>query len=625
MTSAAAERPALASPAPPDSLKAAGHPAPNAKAALRRLLDPAAYPEITLRRTAFFCAWFVPHIIIVAYYGASGRGIARKRLDNAAIASMLFDVAAILVFMSPMFLMAVRRALPRFIVIEKGRHAHKVAAYTLTFWSIVHIGANYSKYASRARPLVESLFYTRTGATGHALAFSLFLIIITAIPPVRRRLFEVFYCAHHLFVPFVVVLFFHHRNLLTYKYLSGPLAIYTVDRIYRTLRSALAKSPIRAVVQHPSGVVELQLDKRIVGHHVGQYVKVCCPSVSPLQWHALTISSAPEEDLLTVHFRVCGGWTRSFAERLGCSVDADSKSLAGLQPADSTQDTETTGVGPIDIAYHPLHHGPVKAPFYSQAGCSSSYVSIDTSTKGGGVATRTPRHPDCKGPAEPAATIYSSDGKKAGSELVPPSRIESGDVAVRGASGLPMVLIDGPYTAPAEHFFDYEVCTLIAAGIGITPAAAMLRSVYFQWLHSRDKLRIKKVYLIWVYRDIRTLEWFKDLLIALSEEGLDSVVETQTYFTGQVPEGHPRLPAPDKDPFGKEVVATTIGTSSYIGRPDFDCVFGAVGERHPGCRIGTFLCGPKPMTRQVRRLAHKWDRRLQRQANTRLDFYSETF
>ncbi|KAJ1944497.1 hypothetical protein FBU59_002582 [Linderina macrospora] len=54
---------------------------------------------------------------------------------------ILFDVACIMIFTSPTFLMLLQRTfLPRFIKFEKNIHAHKVAAYTMLFWAAVHIG-----------------------------------------------------------------------------------------------------------------------------------------------------------------------------------------------------------------------------------------------------------------------------------------------------------------------------------------------------------------------------------------------------------------------------------------------------------------------------------------------------
>ncbi|KAI9480035.1 ferric reductase NAD binding domain-containing protein [Coemansia mojavensis] len=450
----------------------------------------------------------------------------QKFLNRCAMSSILFDTAAILVFMSPTAILLLRRTfIHRFITLEKNVHAHKVAAYTMVFWSAVHIGIYYHKYITRLHhnhvPLVVNLFYKKTGWTGHVLMFSLFLMLLTAIAHVRRYFFEVFYFMHHLFVVFVVFLFLHHGNRTAYKYLSGPLALYLVDRLYRIIRSIFGRSPICAVIQHPSGVVEVQLEKRILGHKAGQYVKINCPDVSRTQWHPLTISSAPEEKLLTLHFRLVGGWTHDFAKRLGCTFDGDPRS------------------------------------------------------------------------------------------------------SVAGAE-LPVIYVDGPYSAPSERFLDYNVGILIAAGIGVTPAAAILRSVYFQWLSDRESIKAKKIYLIWTYRDIYTLEWFKDLLVALQEEGF-GFIEIHTYFTGKLPKLCCPQPSSSGDLFGKQTFSTSIGTMSYVGRPDFDCIFKAIAIKHPGVSIGTLFSGPKPMLRTARRSARKWNRKFGKKTGTSIEFYSEKF
>ncbi|KAJ2356767.1 hypothetical protein GGF43_001865 [Coemansia sp. RSA 2618] len=410
---------------------------------------------------------------------------------------------------------------------------------------------------------------------------------------------------------------------MAYKYLSGPLALYVLDRTYRAIRSTFAKSPIRAVVQHPSGIVELQLDKRVFNHRVGQYVKIYCPSVSLVQWHPLTISSAPEEELLTVHFRLSGGWTARLAKRLGCNFDANPRNSVLQQivsPRSSMAALPTPGLG---IPYHLLHHDPSTIPIYSRAGGNSSYVSFDMTTRGGGRAMHGALDKDDN--MKPTTIALEDTNKPGTNTLLELSRMESGEIHTKAGNDLPAIFIDGPYTAPSEHFFDYKVGVLIAAGIGVTPAAAILRSIYFRWLHSRESLETKKVYLFWVYRDIHTLEWFKDLLVALGEEGLESVVEVHTYFTGKIPEGSNSQLSPKGDRFGERIFDTPIGTTSYVGRPDFDTIFEAIGALHPDTSIGTFFSGPRPMLHTVRRQAHKWDSRLNKQTNTSIDFYSEKF
>ncbi|KAJ2454159.1 hypothetical protein EV183_001761 [Coemansia sp. RSA 2336] len=509
------------------------------------------------------------------------------------MSSILFDTAAILVFMSPTAILLLRRTfIHRFITLEKNVHAHKVAAYTMVFWSAVHIG--------------------------HVLMFSLFLMLATAIAHVRRRFFEVFYFMHHLFVVFVVFLFLHHGNRTAYKYLSGPLALYAVDRLYRIIRSAFGRSPICAVIQHPSGVVEVQLEKRILGHKVGQYVKINCPDVSRTQWHPLTISSAPEEKLLTLHFRLVGGWTHDFAKRLGCTFDGDPRSsVVQHLVADNGSPLGLASAG-LGIPYHPLHHDIANVPRHTHVGSGSSYVSVDMVVRKNSPQMRS-------GNVESkACAAESNDTKDASKAPTALSDTSHGDVYIKAGTELPVIYVDGPYSAPSERFLDHNVGILIAAGIGVTPAAAILRSVYFQWLSNRESIKAKKIYLIWTYRDIHTLEWFKDLLVAFQEEGF-GFIEVHTYFTGELPTLCSPQPSSSGDLFGKQTFSTSIGTMSYVGRPDFDSIFKAIAIVHPGEAIGTLFSGPKPMLRAARRSAHKWNRKFGKKAGTSIEFYSEKF
>ncbi|KAJ1958177.1 hypothetical protein GGI12_004803, partial [Dipsacomyces acuminosporus] len=478
-----------------------------------------------------------------------------------------------------------------------------------------------------------------TGWTGHVLLFSFFILVVTSVKPIRKRFFELFYYVHHLFILNTVFIFIHFNNHYAYKYLSGPVALYCLDRLYRNLRSAFAKSPIRAVVQHPSGVVEVVMDKKIFKYRAGQYVKLYCPSVSLLQWHPMTISSAPEEEFLTLHFRLEGSWTRNLAKRLGCDFGADIRGSSVQNVVSQTpgldvfkfskadfnaRDNARPSSQALDIPYHPLHQDPTTIPMYSQVGGNSSYVSIDMVTKGGSAAVRNGAAlaDDAKSIAR--VTVKDKAAAKSANASSSPE-LEDGNMVIKMGAELPIIFVDGPYSAPTEHFFEYEVGVLIAAGIGVTPAASVLRSVYFQWLQNRSAMTTKKVYLFWVYRDIGSIEWFKDLIIALKEEGLESIVEVCTYFTGRIPETRIPQLTPAEDKFGDQVIGTSIGTKSYIGRPDFSDIFESLGERHPGARIGAFFCGPKPMARKVRREAHKWDKILNKQSKAKLDFHTETF
>lgn len=78
---------------------------------------------------------------------------------------------------------------------------------------------------------------------------------------------------------------------------------------------------ISKVIMHPSKVLEVQIKKEHTTRRAGQYIFINCPEVSYFQYHPFTLTSAPEEDFISVHIRIVGDWTREFAMALGADVD----------------------------------------------------------------------------------------------------------------------------------------------------------------------------------------------------------------------------------------------------------------------------------------------------------------
>jgi NADPH oxidase len=55
-----------------------------------------------------------------------------------------------------------------------------------------------------------------------------------------------------------------------------------------------------------------------------------------------------------------------------------------------------------------------------------------------------------------------------------------GGITSKNASRLPTLRVDGPFGAPAEDLYDYKTAVLVGAGIGVTPAAALLKSIWYR-------------------------------------------------------------------------------------------------------------------------------------------------
>jgi NADPH oxidase len=72
--------------------------------------------------------------------------------------------------------------------------------------------------------------------------------------------------------------------------------------------------------------MELQIKKEKTTIRAGQYIFLSCPEISYFQWHPFTLTSAPEEDYISVHIRVVGDFTSALAAAVGCDFDSKSDS-----------------------------------------------------------------------------------------------------------------------------------------------------------------------------------------------------------------------------------------------------------------------------------------------------------
>jgi NADPH oxidase 2 len=172
--------------------------------------------------------------------------------------------------------------------------------------------------------------------------------------------------------------------------------------------------------------------------------------VSLWQYHPFTLTSAPEEDYISVHIRVVGNFTRALARALGCDFDAS-----------KSEKSEKGG--------------------REQA----ALVSVNQSEENKGI-----------------------------------------DPALRRV--LPRVYIDGPFGSASEDVFKYEVVMLCGAGIGVTPFASILKSVWYRMNYPQKRTRLRKVYFFWICRDFGSLEWFRSLLAAIESQDWESRIEIHT-------------------------------------------------------------------------------------------------
>uniref|UniRef100_A0A8D3EBK8 NADPH oxidase 2 n=1 Tax=Scophthalmus maximus TaxID=52904 RepID=A0A8D3EBK8_SCOMX len=451
---------------------------------------------------------------------------------------------------------------------------HKLVAYMIAFHTAVHIIAHLFNFeyfmdaqlnrnssllpfilseigtgdnASFLNPIRTNetnptivMFTTIAGLTGVAITLALILIITSSMEVIRRSYFEVFWYTHHLFVIFFIGLVFHGFGRIvrgqtptslqtnnpefcfdqfedwgdvgsnctvpvfagnppmTWKWVVGPMILYVCERLVRFYRSH-QKVVVTKVVMHPSKTLELQMKKKGFRMEVGQYVFIQCPSISRLEWHPFTLTSAPEEDYFSAHIRIVGDWTQALYE--ACGGDKN-----------ETQD----------------------------------------------------------------------------------------------AWKLPKVAIDGPFGTASEDVFGYEVVMLVGAGIGVTPFASILKSVWYKRMLLTYFLTHLPTYTYLLCSCtknkyiISAFEWFADLLQSLeaqmTEKDVTDFLSYNIYLTRwkETEAAHFRVHhEAENDPI------TGLKQKTLYGKPNWDSEFTNIASKHPGTKVGVFLCGPPQLGKSL--------------------------
>ena len=168
-------------------------------------------------------------------------------------------------------------------------------------------------------------------------------------------------------------------------------------------------------------------------------------------------------------------------------------------------------------------------------------------------------------------------------------------------AAVPTVYIDGPYGAPAEDLYNYEVALLVGAGIGVTPAASLLKSVWYRY-YRKAPMPLRKLYFVWLNREKEDFAWFQSLLSSLEDTVPTTMLEIHTYITGKqsIEDIHniAMNSSEDLDP------VTELQTRCHYGRPDWHRIFTSVRANNSfnstgKNEVGVFFCGPSPLAKKL--------------------------
>lgn len=203
------------------------------------------------------------------------------------------------------------------IPFERALLYHKLFTLVSIVLSVLH-GLAYL-------PDTEAESDKRTTVVSGILLFGLMVLIaIVSGDCVRRHYFEIFLRMHWVLFILIIVFAVIHGAIFVLVGFVPWIVDMVFRKFYRAPKYKNGKSGNGIIAAQqvsirklPGNIICIQFP-RVRGdtgesfmYDAGQYAFLCVPSLSKLQWHPFTISSAPHEPFVTFHIKVLGDWTKT--------------------------------------------------------------------------------------------------------------------------------------------------------------------------------------------------------------------------------------------------------------------------------------------------------------------------
>ena len=220
-----------------------------------------------------------------------------------------YNLMAVLIFCQRNSLVTFLLGVP----FDRGLFYHKLAGRVAGITGLLHtiayfLDVKYHRDHPYAQKFCMGAFTGSVNISGSAMFIFIFIITVSSLPSIRRRLFEVFYYLHVLFTVAIVVCTFFHSGKLIPIFAS---CTWGMDLIVRSFVMARFRYPKKAQLKTiGESVIELKFVKDdSFAYNPGQYIYIAIPDISSFQWHPFSIISSPDQPYVTLNIRKVGGWT----------------------------------------------------------------------------------------------------------------------------------------------------------------------------------------------------------------------------------------------------------------------------------------------------------------------------
>eukprot|EP00808_Paulinella_micropora_P027405 g20485.t1 len=215
---------------------------------------------------------------------------------------------------------------------EEDEDSGKIASIFLglAYASIVH---NSPWMLLLGLPFERALFWHKCFALGAVVSFAYHgikagllesvdglafgIIVLTmctlALWPVRRLFFNLFYYPHVALAAAAVAVGLVHNAQAEGLFIYGA-ALWLADVALRYLVFVPMTARKARLAVLPADVLRISFPRKqgskTFHFTAGQYVWVCVPSISCVEWHPFSLSSAPSHEDVVLTIRALGNWTR---------------------------------------------------------------------------------------------------------------------------------------------------------------------------------------------------------------------------------------------------------------------------------------------------------------------------
>ena len=262
-------------------------------------------------------------------------------ITRGAASGMMWTYSVLLLTMARNFITYLRETIFNYYVpFDAYISFHKIIAVTALFFTLMHCighGINFYHISTQTQgdltclfrevyrrshylpSFLYWLFLTMTGFSAFCVTLITIVMFVFATQYARRYTFQAFWFTHHWYVIFYILTFLHGSGRLVQdplfgNFFLGPGIIFAIDQIISVSRKKAEISVVRADIL-PSQVIGIYFKRpSSFEYKAGQWVRISSGALNPGEFHPFTLSSAPNEENLSLHIRAVGPWTYNFRE-----------------------------------------------------------------------------------------------------------------------------------------------------------------------------------------------------------------------------------------------------------------------------------------------------------------------